>query len=141
MKAAAEEVPAAGHTVHAGDNLSVLRTLPDGSAQLVYVDPPFNTGQARRYTRLQTVRDDAGDRLGFGGARYATRRLGTQHYADQFDDYLGWLEPRLVEAWRVQWTDAEGRRCAVYRPNDGVHRFTRDEPDRPLHQPWKLPER
>lgn len=92
---------AGGHTVHRGDNLSVLGELPDGIAQLVYVDPPFNTGQARRYTRLQTVRDEAGDRVGFGGARYATRQIGTQHYADQFDDYLGWLEPRLVEARRV----------------------------------------
>jgi site-specific DNA-methyltransferase (adenine-specific) len=90
-----------GHTVHAGENLAVLARLPDGCADLIYVDPPFNTGQPRRYTRLRTVRDVGGDRTGFGGARYATRRLDTQTYGDQFDDYLGWLEPRLVEAGRV----------------------------------------
>ncbi|MCY3921409.1 MAG: site-specific DNA-methyltransferase, partial [Chloroflexi bacterium] len=27
-----------------GDNLPVLRALPSESAQLVYTDPPFNTG-------------------------------------------------------------------------------------------------
>lgn len=47
----------------------------------------------------------------------------------------------MVRAWRVQWTDADGRRWAVDRPNDGVHRIAPDEPVRPLPEPWKLPER
>ena len=32
-----------------GDNLEVLAGLPDGSADLVYIDPPYNTGSAFAY--------------------------------------------------------------------------------------------
>lgn len=89
-------------TVQFGDNLPWLRQMPAGSVDLIYTDPPFNTGRTQRRTRLRTVRDDAnGDRTGFRGRQYRTVRLGTQEYADRFDDYLGFLEPRLVEARRV----------------------------------------
>lgn len=91
----------ATNIVHRGDNLEVMRSLPDDAFNLIYVDPPFNTGRARDYTRLRTERDDEGDRTGFGGLRYGTVRLGTQTFGDEFDDYLAWLEPRLVEAYRV----------------------------------------
>jgi site-specific DNA-methyltransferase (adenine-specific) len=94
-------LPTAGGVIHGGENLAVLQALSDGLAALIYVDPPFNTGQVRRYTRLRTTRDAAGDRVGFGGARYATTVLETLAYADQFDDYLAWLAPRLAEARRV----------------------------------------
>lgn len=47
----------------------------------------------------------------------------------------------MISAWRVQWIDADGRRWAVDRPNDGVRRVKPDEPARPLPEPWKLPER
>lgn len=88
-----------------GDNLPLLRRLPDASVSLVYIDPPFNTGIAQSRTRLATVRDTAGDRTGFGGHRYATTRLGRMRFADAFDDYLGFLEPRLVEIRRVLAAD------------------------------------
>lgn len=84
-----------------GDNLQVLGTLGTESVQLIYIDPPFNTGKMQRRALLKTVRDEAGDRTGFGQERYRTERLGEQMYADEFDDYLGFLEPRLVEARRV----------------------------------------
>jgi site-specific DNA-methyltransferase (adenine-specific) len=59
-----------------GDNLDVLRALPDGSAHLVYVDPPFNTGKRQS--------------------------LSTHAYDDRFgDDFLTFLEPRLRELHRV----------------------------------------
>ncbi len=48
----------------------------DGSFQLVYVDPPFNTGRPQRRLTLATDADADGDRIGFGGRRYATRVLG-----------------------------------------------------------------
>ncbi len=83
------------------DNLEVLGTLADGSVDLIYVDPPFNTGRRQSMTRLRTVRDEAGDRTGFGGRRYRTVRLGETGYLDLFDDYLAFLEPRLVEFRRV----------------------------------------
>jgi site-specific DNA-methyltransferase (adenine-specific) len=88
-----------------GDNLPVLRALPDGLARLVYIDPPFNTGSARRRTRLQIARDDDGDRVGFGGRRYRTEPLGTLSWEDSFTDYLGFLAPRLVEARRILAAD------------------------------------
>jgi len=83
------------------DNLEVLGRVPGESVDLVYIDPPFNTGRRQTRSELRTVRDGAGDRVGFGGHRYRTLRLGTRSFADTFDDYLAFLEPRLVEAHRV----------------------------------------
>jgi site-specific DNA-methyltransferase (adenine-specific) len=85
-----------------GECLDVLRSIPEGSVDLIYVDPPFNTGRVQRRERLRTVHDDGGDRVGFGGRRYRTERVATDRgFADTFDDYLGFLEPRLREAHRV----------------------------------------
>ncbi len=94
------EAPATSRIVF-GDNLEVLRGLPDGLADLIYVDPPFNTGRVRRHTRISTTRSPNGDRTGFKGERYRTASLGTRRFRDSFDDYLAFLEPRLVEAYRV----------------------------------------
>jgi site-specific DNA-methyltransferase (adenine-specific) len=87
--------------VHQGDNLAVVGAFPEGSFDLVYLDPPFNTGRAQSRTRLRTERDEAGDRVGFQGHRYRTTVLGTSAYADRFDDYLAFLGPRLEQAWRL----------------------------------------
>ena len=84
-----------------GDNLPFLAELADETFQLVYVDPPFNTGRTQMRVRLQTLPDDDGDRTGFGGRRYRTRMLERSSYRDDFDDYLGFLEPRLVHARRL----------------------------------------
>ena len=90
-----------GRIVH-GDNMALLRSLDDASVALIYVDPPFNTGKTQSRVRIQTVQDDeGGDRTGFGGRRYRTVRVGQTEYADRYDDYLSFLEPRLVEAGRV----------------------------------------
>ena len=75
-------------TVHKGDNLRVLAAFEAGAFDLIYIDPPFNTGRVQQRTRLRTTRDSAGDRTGFGGARYSTTKLGSERYADRFDDYL-----------------------------------------------------
>ena len=84
------------------DNLDLLASLPDDSIDLVYIDPPFNTGKRQTLRRLRTIRDpDGGDRTGFGGRRYRTIELGSQSYLDIHDDYLDFLEPRLVEIRRV----------------------------------------
>jgi site-specific DNA-methyltransferase (adenine-specific) len=84
------------------DNLPALRTLATASVDLIYIDPPFNTGTTQKRTRIRTVRDSAGDRTGFGGQRYRTERLqNAPTYTDLFEDYLGFLRPRLVEAHRV----------------------------------------
>lgn len=87
--------------IHFGDNLPILRSFESGSFDLVYIDPPFNTGRKQARTRIETKRDEQGDRTGFKGARYSSTRVGTLAFGDVFDDYLAFLEPRLVEAHRV----------------------------------------
>jgi site-specific DNA-methyltransferase (adenine-specific) len=84
-----------------GDNLEFLPEFADESFQLVYIDPPFNTRKEQRRRTLQTVPDESGDRVGFQGRRYATRLLAESSYRDSFEDYLGFLEPRLREARRL----------------------------------------
>ena len=84
-----------------GDNAAVLPRLPAGAFDMVYVDPPFNTGRARRHERLRVVADADGDRGGFAGRRYRTESRGALAYDDAYDDYLGFLMPRLAEAHRV----------------------------------------
>jgi site-specific DNA-methyltransferase (adenine-specific) len=88
-----------------GDNLKALAAIETGSVDLIYVDPPFNTGRRQSRTQMKTIRDEAGDRIGFGGRRYRTEVLkqqtGGSGYGDRFDDFLGFLRPRLDEAHRV----------------------------------------
>jgi DNA modification methylase len=85
-----------------GDNLPLLRELPGESVHMVYADPPFNTGRAQVRRTMTTVRDEAtGDRTGFGGRRYATTVHERRAYADAFEDYLGFLLPRVAELRRV----------------------------------------
>jgi site-specific DNA-methyltransferase (adenine-specific) len=83
------------------DNLAVLKSLPDESVNLIYIDPPFNTGKQQARQQISVEEDVNGDRVGFGGKRYQTRVIGEKAYRDTFDDYLGFLEPRLLEAYRV----------------------------------------
>ncbi len=87
--------------IHFGDNLEVLRTFPAASFELIYIDPPFNTGRVQSRTALRTTRDAQGDRVGFHGLRYRTTRLATRAFADTFDDYAAFIEPRLLEARRL----------------------------------------
>ena len=84
-----------------GDNLELMPGLDEGLFQLAYLDPPFNTGKRQRRRTLATVADPDGDRTGFQGRRYATRVVGESAYEDEFDDYLAFLEPRLVEVRRL----------------------------------------
>ncbi len=84
-----------------GDNLTVLRDLASGSVDLIYIDPPFNTGKTQTRRSLTTVQDEDGDRNGFQGRRYKTVETGSTAYVDAFDDFLGFLRPRLEEAHRV----------------------------------------
>jgi site-specific DNA-methyltransferase (adenine-specific) len=84
-----------------GENLALLPRFADRSFQLVYIDPPFNTGRAQVRKSLAVVGDDEGERIGFQGRRYRTRLLAESSYRDAFDDYLGFLAPRLQHAHRL----------------------------------------
>jgi site-specific DNA-methyltransferase (adenine-specific) len=88
-----------------GENLELLPRLPDEFFQLVYIDPPFNTGREQARRTLSTVRDPQGERVGFQGRRYASRVLEESSYRDSFDDYLAFLGPRLEHARRLLRSD------------------------------------
>jgi site-specific DNA-methyltransferase (adenine-specific) len=107
-----------------GDNLDVLRRLPPASVDLVYIDPPFGTGQVRRLDAMRatslaggrsaaagrslptgglpTGRGDK-QRNGFAGRRYAFEVVSSHRYSDEMslDDYLAFLHERLVEIHRA----------------------------------------
>ena len=87
--------------VHYGDNLPILRSMAPQSVDLIYTDPPFNTGKKQARTQLRTIRDPTGDRTGFQGRRYRSIKVATREFEDDFDDYLAFLKPRLEEAHRV----------------------------------------
>ncbi|MBM3940183.1 MAG: site-specific DNA-methyltransferase [SAR202 cluster bacterium] len=93
--------PLLPNTIYLGDNLPLLAGAPTASIDLIYIDPPFNTGKVRRYERIAVTRAADGDRVGFGGRRYATKRGGAMRFVDEFDDYLAFLEPRLREGHRL----------------------------------------
>jgi site-specific DNA-methyltransferase (adenine-specific) len=84
-----------------GDCLDLLPGFADGSFQLIYIDPPFNTGREQSRATLRTVADSSGDRRGFQGRRYSTRLLSESSYCDSFEDYLSFLAPRLEQAHRL----------------------------------------
>ena len=88
-----------------GNNLDILQSMKTGSVELIYVDPPFNTGKRQSRKQIKTVRDDAGDRVGFGGHRYRTHVIAdhpaASGYGDSFEDFLGFLRPRIIEAHRI----------------------------------------
>ncbi|MCG3138350.1 MAG: DNA adenine methyltransferase YhdJ [Phycisphaerae bacterium] len=68
--------------VHHVDNLELLKRTDAQSIDLIYIDPPFNTGSTRR-----TVKID--------GPSYA------DHWAGGLQHYLDFLQPRLEEMHRV----------------------------------------
>jgi site-specific DNA-methyltransferase (adenine-specific) len=103
LRAADLQAPVALHDdlLIEGDCADVLPRLPAGAFDVVYVDPPFNTGHAQRRERLRVVADDQGDRAGFAGRRYRSESRGALQFDDAFEDYLGFLMPKLAEARRL----------------------------------------
>jgi len=89
------------NVIYFGDNLDILKSLEDESVDLIYIDPPFNTGKRQARKQITVERDVNGDRIGFGGKRYQTKVIGEHAYRDNFDNYLAFLEPRLETAYRL----------------------------------------
>lgn len=89
------------YVIH-GDNTEVLPQLPDASFQLIYIDPPFNTGTTQLRRLLKTTpAPDEGPRRGFRGTRYRTEETRRMVYLDEYDDYLSFIAPKLEEAYRL----------------------------------------
>lgn len=87
--------------LHHGDNLAVMSALPPETFQLIYMDPPFNTGRRQERQQMTNVQSVSGSRMGFQGKSYDTVKGTLYGYDDTFEDYWEFLEPRLVEAHRL----------------------------------------
>jgi len=83
------------------ENLAALQKLPTGSVQLIYIDPPFNTGRIQTRVQMRTTRSTQGDRIGFKGQKYRTERIGGKSFDDNFEDFNAFIKPRLEEAQRI----------------------------------------
>jgi site-specific DNA-methyltransferase (adenine-specific) len=81
-----------------GENRTGLDRLPESSFDLIYMDPPFNTGRLQARHTLSAVADPEGGRVGFKGRRYRSALLRSLSFEDGFADYIGFLEPRLERA-------------------------------------------
>jgi site-specific DNA-methyltransferase (adenine-specific) len=89
-----------------GDNMDILHDhVASETVNLIYIDPPFNTGKTQTRTTIAVQRDEAGDRVGFQGKRYRSITMGTSSFEDAFDDYIAFMEPRLKESHRVLTPD------------------------------------
>ncbi|MDO5751059.1 MAG: site-specific DNA-methyltransferase [Rothia sp. (in: high G+C Gram-positive bacteria)] len=105
--------PAGPSLLVQADNLEYLRTLPDASFTVIYIDPPFNTGkpQTRRSYSARSADaqgdskgsggQDSAQRTGFKGKSYSTVLQTIASYSDSFEDYWAFLEPRIREAHRL----------------------------------------
>ena len=87
--------------IYLGDNLEILKSMPAESFQLIYIDPPFNTGRSQVRTNRTSKRSESGQSIGFNGKRYDQVVESVLSYDDEFADYWSFIEPRLAEAWRL----------------------------------------
>lgn len=87
--------------VISGDNLPILKSIPNGVVDLIYIDPPFNTGRVQTRSQLRIERSEEGDRVGFKGQRYRTELIGTKAFNDRFDNFIKFIFPRLDEGYRI----------------------------------------
>jgi site-specific DNA-methyltransferase (adenine-specific) len=88
--------------VFLADARTFLATVPSEVVDLIYIDPPFGTGQVRR---LESIRTGIGTktRTGFGDRTYTFDVVSAHEYRDDmpFDEYLDFLRSHVVEAHRV----------------------------------------
>ena len=97
----AEVAPGCMVDIHPGDNIEIMSRFDSASFDLIYIDPPFNTGVVQSRKWLRTVHDENGDRTGFQGKRYRTLYVDETGFDDSFDDYMKFLKPRLEDACRL----------------------------------------
>ena len=85
-----------------GDNLPILQSLEDESIDLIYIDPPFNTGKAQIRKTIKTVKSENGDRKGFQGNSYQTIDIGSKTYQDSYNfDSTGLLSQDTEKAFNL----------------------------------------
>src|SRR5947209_19985338 len=96
--AAAERPLLDDDLVICADNAVALSELPHSAFDLIYLDPPFNTGRSQARQTLSVQAAANGVRVGFSGRRYSSRLLRNLSYDDGFGDYLAFLESRRARA-------------------------------------------
>lgn len=94
--------PSVPEDVLQADAFDALQRLPAGCVDLIYIDPPFGTGQIRR---LASIKTGAGTstRKGFGDRLYQWQVQSVRSYRDDmsFDEYMDFLAKHLAQAHRV----------------------------------------
>lgn len=100
--------PPPQNLVLSGDNLPHLKKMPSESFQMIYIDPPFNTGKQQRHQTSRSLKKDEEVeesakvlRKGYGGRTYEVVKEKVLSYDDKFEDFWSFLEPRLLEAHRL----------------------------------------
>ena len=83
------------------NNLKILKSMRSNSVNLIYVDPPFNTGKIRSHSIMKNVQNDEGNRIGFQGKKYSTITSDSFSYDDKIESYLDFLRLRIEESKRV----------------------------------------
>lgn len=73
------------NAIYEGDNLEILSKFPDKSVDLVYADPPFYTNKG-----FEIIWKDN-----------AEKRAFEDRWAGGIEHYIGWMEPRLTECYRL----------------------------------------
>jgi len=83
-------------SIHNSDNLAFLKAYNGTPIDLIYIDPPFNTGKVQHRQRMRSIADESGDRTGFAGRRYRTETIESASYDDSFgDDFIAYLRERI----------------------------------------------
>jgi DNA modification methylase len=73
------------NVIHCGDNLEIMRNMPDESVNLIYLDPPFFTN--RHY---EVIWGDDNETRSFD-----------DRWEGGIEHYIGWMKERLVEMHRI----------------------------------------
>ncbi len=87
------------NTVYYGDNLPILQQMVSNSIDLIYIDPPFNTGKTQSMNRMKSI--VGGARKGFSGKTYTDHIISQMQYSDTYIDYLDFIGTRLLESQRI----------------------------------------
>lgn len=88
-------------TIVLADNLEYLALLPSNFFQMIYIDPPFNTGNKQVRKTLKVKRDANASRQGFQGQNYQSQVVKDMAYDDATLDFIEAMQPRIQEALRV----------------------------------------
>lgn len=83
------------------DAIEYLENQPFNSIDLIYVDPPFGTGEKQELKTIKSERTGGDGHIGFGGNKYSHRIINSMSYPDIWPDYLAFVDTWLSLAKNV----------------------------------------